>query len=171
MKSPLDIRQKPVSSLAENKPTCSEIKNVRFPLLKNLLSKINQISNSFIHFSKRGEYTVKEMQISSPTAAWVSVDVFKEVPEKLKPYCKNRHHIVLDNNYMKKQEIRVIYSISCASACNRLPENPASNLELIAEGVGFKEYRIKDRASPGRADEIPTVDEFNQLSRDIFNAR
>lgn len=102
MKSPLDIRQKPVSSLAENKPTCSEIKNVRFPLLKNLLSKINQISNSFIHFSKRGEYTVKEMQISSPTAAWVSVDVFKEVPEKLKPYCKNRHHIVLDNNYMKK---------------------------------------------------------------------
>ncbi|EXU74459.1 hypothetical protein [Erwinia mallotivora] len=108
-----------------------------------ILQKIIKSCNSVIHMKKRGVYKVNEMNISSPISSSVTATVFKTVPEKLKPYCKNQL-IEVDFNYLIKNKIVLVTTSDCSNTGMALPENLQGDLELMKVTSGKKEYRIKD---------------------------
>lgn len=110
---------------------------------KGVLSKIARVFNSIFPLGKQNSYTIREMNISSPTGAVVPESVFSAIPEKLRSSCKGGM-ITLNHNHFLKDKIHLIASVDCSRTGTQLPESKDSLLELVDSGLSRKEYRCKN---------------------------
>ncbi|MEI7199218.1 hypothetical protein LOZ86_00230 [Pectobacterium parvum] len=108
----------------------------------NFAKKIKKITNSVFFCIKKGAYFPQETYISRPRSSSVSKCVFREVPEKLEPYC-NDGKIELDNHFFLKESIAYVSSVDCSMIGTQLPENNDGSLVLIEEGEGRKTYTTR----------------------------
>ncbi|WP_224555170.1 hypothetical protein [Pectobacterium versatile] len=122
-----------ISNVTDAKPVKSKA------LLTSFVKNIKKIANSALLCKKKGDYFPQEIYVSAPKSSSVSRYVFREAPEKLKPYCDGVK-IELDNHFFLKEGIAYVSSVDCSMTGIQLPEKNDGRLVLIEEEEGRKVY-------------------------------